>query len=88
MRGSPSKNELFEVPDDLSARIKRRKVHTSICIVGGTATALAFDRTRTTHDIDGRIDEGPDALGRRRSTRPEAPGYGKFVLILGAGSRL
>ena len=62
MRGSLSKDELLEVLDDLSERLERKKARASIYIVGGAAMALAFDRTRTTHDIDRRIDEGHGAL--------------------------
>ena len=62
MRGSLSRDELLEVLDELSERLERKKVRASIYIVGGAAMSLAFDRTRTTHDIDGRIDEGHGAL--------------------------
>ena len=62
MRGSLSRDELLEVLDELSERLERKKVRASIYIVGGAAMALAFDRARTTHDIDGRIDEGHGAL--------------------------
>ena len=62
MRGSLSRDELLEVLDELSELLGRKKVRASIYIVGGAAMALAFDRTRTTHDIDGRIDEGHGAL--------------------------
>ena len=62
MSGSLSRDGLIEVLDELSERLRRKKVRASIYIVGGAAMALAFDRTRTTHDIDGRIDEGHSAL--------------------------
>ena len=72
MRGSLSRDELLEVLDELSERLERKKVRASIYIVGGAAMALAFDRTRTTHDIDGRIDEGPRRT-RRSSARDRTP---------------
>ena len=62
MNGSLNKDELIELLDQLSERLKGKKTRASIYIVGGAAMALAFDRSRTTHDIDGRIDKGHGAL--------------------------
>ena len=62
MNGSLTKDELIELLDELSERLKRKKTRASVYIVGGAAMALAFDRSRTTHDIDGRIDKGHGAL--------------------------
>lgn len=62
MSGSLNKDELIELLDELSERLMRKKARASIYIVGGAAMALAFDRSRTTHDIDGRIDTGHGAL--------------------------
>ena len=62
MSGSLNKDGLVELLDELSERLKRKKARASIYIVGGAAMALAFDRSRTTHDIDGRIDKGHGAL--------------------------
>ena len=62
MNGSLNKDELIALLDELSERLKRKKTRASIYIVGGAAMALAFDRSRTTHDIDGRIDRGHGAL--------------------------
>ncbi len=62
MNGSLNKDELIELLAELSERLKRRKVRASVYIVGGAAMALAFDRGRTTHDIDARIDGGHGAL--------------------------
>ena len=53
---------MIELLDELSGRLKQKKVRASIYIVGGAAMALAFVRSRTTHDIDGRIDKGHGAL--------------------------
>ena len=60
--GSLNKAELIELLDELSERLKRQNARASIYIVGGAAMALAFDRSRTTHDIDARIDKGHGAL--------------------------
>ena len=62
MSGSLSKDELIELLHELSERLERKKTRASIYIVGDAAMALAFDRSRTTHDIDGRIDTGHGAL--------------------------
>ena len=62
MSGSLNKDELIELLDELSERLKRKNARAGIYIVGGAAMALAFDRSRTTHDIDGRIDTGHGAL--------------------------
>lgn len=62
MRGSLNKEELIELLDALSERLERKNARASVYIVGGAAMALAFDRSRTTHDIDGRIDAGHGAL--------------------------
>ena len=62
MNGSLNKDELIALLDELSECLKRKNVRASVYIVGGAAMALAFDRSRTTHDIDGRIDAGHGAL--------------------------
>ena len=62
MNGSLNKDELIELLDELSQRLKRKKTRASIYIVGGAAMALAFDRSRATHDIDARIDKGHGTL--------------------------
>ena len=62
MNGSLNKDELIALLDELSERLKRKNARASIYIVGGAAMAMAFDRSRTTHDIDGRIDKGHGAL--------------------------
>ena len=62
MNGSLNKDELIALLDELSERLKRKNARASVYIVGGAAMALAFDRGRTTHDIDGRIDAGHGAL--------------------------
>ena len=62
MNGSLNKAEPIELLDELSERLKRKKARASVYVVGGAAMALAFDRSRTTHDIDGRIDKGHGAL--------------------------
>ena len=62
MPGSLDRDALIELLDDLAGRLERRKVRAQIYIIGGAAMSLAFDRRRTTHDIDARIDAGHGAL--------------------------
>ena len=62
MPGSLDRDVLIELLDDLAGRLERRKVRAQIYIIGGAAMSLAFDRRRTTHDIDARIDAGHGAL--------------------------
>ena len=62
MPGSLDRDALIELLDDLAGRLERRKVRAQIYIIGGAAMSLAFDRRRTTHDVDARIDAGHGAL--------------------------
>ena len=62
MNGSLNKDELIAPLDELSEGLKRKNARASVYIVGGAAIAMAFDRSRTTHDIDERIDAGHGAL--------------------------
>ena len=56
MSGSLNKDELVELLDELSERLKRKKARASVYIVGGAAMALAFDRSRTTTSTRGSKD--------------------------------
>ena len=62
MRGSLDRETLIELLDELSKRLERRRVRAQVYVIGGAAMSLAFDRARTTHDIDARIDSGHGAL--------------------------
>ena len=62
MRGSLDREALIELLDELSRRLERRRVRAQVYVIGGAAMSLAFDRARTTHDIDARIDSGHGAL--------------------------
>ena len=68
MSGSLNKEGLLELLDELSERLRRKKTRASIYIVGGAAMALAFDRSRTTHDIDARIDARHRRTDRRTTS--------------------
>ena len=62
MRGSLDREALIELLDELARRLERRKVRAQVYLIGGAAMSLAFDRSRTTHDVDARIDSGHGAL--------------------------
>ena len=62
MRGSLDRETLIELLDELSGRLERRRVRAQVYVIGGAAMSLAFDRARTTHDVDARIDSGHGAL--------------------------
>ena len=62
MTGSLDREALIGLLDDLAGRLERRNVRAQVYIVGGAAMSLAFDRTRTTHDVDARIEAGHGAL--------------------------
>ena len=62
MTGSLDREALIGLLDDLAERLERRNVRAQVYIVGGAAMSLAFDRRRTTHDVDARIDAGHGAL--------------------------
>ena len=62
MTGSLDREALLGLLDDLAGRLERRNVRAQVYIVGGAAMSLAFDRRRTTHDVDARIEAGHGAL--------------------------
>ena len=57
-----SKMELLALLDMLSERLHRRKAIARLYVIGGACMALAYDRGRSTQDIDVRIDAGHEAL--------------------------
>ena len=57
-----SKAELLELLDVLSERLHRRQAVARLYVIGGACMALAYDRGRSTEDIDVRIDAGHAAL--------------------------
>jgi len=62
VRGSLDREALIELLDELARQLGRRKVRVQVYLIGGAAMSLAFDRSRTTHDVDARIDSGHGAL--------------------------
>lgn len=66
MSGSPSrplaKEDMHELFDALSEKLRRKRARANIYVIGGSAMALAYARERITRDIDARIDAGHGAL--------------------------
>ena len=61
-RPALSKAELLELLDMLSERLHRARAVARLYVVVGACMALAFDRGRSTEDIDVRVDAGHTAL--------------------------
>lgn len=57
-----SKTELLKLLDMLSERLHSRQAVARLYVIGGACMALAYDRGRSTEDIDVRIDAGHAAL--------------------------
>ena len=62
MSGPLGRKRLLELFDELSAELRFSRTRAQIYIVGGAAMSLAFDRERTTRDVDARIDAGHSRL--------------------------
>ena len=66
MNGNPDldRERLTSLFDDLSRELEFARTRVQIYVIGGAAMSLAFDRGRTTRDVDARIDAGHGALLR------------------------
>ncbi|MXY79187.1 MAG: nucleotidyl transferase [Chloroflexi bacterium] len=62
MSGPLDRERLVKLFDELSAELRFSRTRAQIYIVGGAAMSLAFDRERTTRDVDARIDTGHSRL--------------------------
>ncbi|MXZ71551.1 MAG: hypothetical protein F4Z04_08620 [Acidobacteria bacterium] len=62
MSGPLNRERLVKLFDELSAELRFSRTRAQIYIVGGAAMSLAFDRERTTRDVDARIDTGHSRL--------------------------
>ena len=62
MSGLLDRERLLNLFDELSAELRFSRTRAQIYIVGGAAMSLAFDRERTTRDVDARIDTGLSRL--------------------------
>ena len=64
MNGNPDldRERLRSLFDDLSRELEFARTRVQIYVIGGAAMSMAFDRGRTTRDVDARIDAGHGAL--------------------------
>ena len=64
MNGNPDldRDKLTSLFDDLSRELEFTRTRVQIYVIGGAAMSMAFDRGRTTRDVDARIDAGHGAL--------------------------
>ena len=62
MSGPLDRERIVKLFDELSAELRFTRTRAQIYIVGGAAMSLAFDRERTTRDVDARIDAGHSRL--------------------------
>ena len=64
MSGPLGREQLLELFEELSEELRFNRARAQIYVVGGAAMSLAFDRERTTRDVDARIAAGtPSAHG-------------------------
>ena len=79
-----SKTDITTLLDRLCERLREKRAFAKIHVVGSACIALAYERERTTLDIDVRVDAGHRALepemervhrgvARHRATRPRVP---------------
>jgi len=76
LRGPLGRERLLELFEALSAELGKRGARAHVYVFGGAAMSVAFDRGRTTLDIDVRVDSGReklmeavDAVGRRHGLK-------------------
>ena len=62
MRGPLGRRELVELFEELSSELGKRGARAHVYVFGGAAMSIAFDRERTTVDIDVRVDSGREKL--------------------------
>ena len=76
MPGHLDRARIRELFDELAAELQRQNQRAHVYIVGGAAMAMQFDRTRTTADVDGRIETAQEpvfAAARRVARRRGLP---------------
>ena len=62
LTGPLGREELVELFEELSSELARRGARAHVYVFGGAAMSVAFDRGRTTVDIDVRVDSGREKL--------------------------
>ena len=60
--GILSRTEIERLFDELAERLHEKRTFAKLHVVGGACLALAYERDRTTRDIDVRVDAGHEAL--------------------------
>lgn len=62
MSGPLGRERILELFEELSEELRFSRTRAQVYVVGGAAMSLAFDRERTTRDVDARIDSGHSRL--------------------------
>ena len=62
MSGPLGRERILELFEELSEELRFSRARAQIYVVGGAAMSLAFDRERTTRDVDARIAAGHHRL--------------------------
>ena len=62
MSGPLGREQILELFEELSEELQFNRARAQIYVVGGAAMSLAFDRERTTRDVDARIAAGHHRL--------------------------
>ncbi|MCY4601812.1 MAG: hypothetical protein OXF27_18055 [Acidobacteria bacterium] len=62
MSGPLGREQFIEPFEELSSELARRGGRAHVYVFGGAAMSVAFDRGRTTVDIDVRVDSGREKL--------------------------
>ncbi len=62
MSGPLGRKQVLELFEELSSELETRDARAHVYVFGGAAMSVAFDRGRTTVDIDVRVDSGREKL--------------------------
>lgn len=62
MSGPLGREQILELFEELSEELRFNRARAQLYVVGGAAMSLAFDRERTTRDVDARIAAGHHRL--------------------------
>ena len=62
MSGPLGRKQVLELFEELSSELATRDARAHVYVFGGAAMSVAFDRGRTTVDIDVRVDSGREKL--------------------------
>lgn len=62
MSGPLGRDRILELFEELSEELRFSRARAQVYVIGGAAMSLAFDRERTTRDVDARIASGHHRL--------------------------